>query len=151
MGICRSVCRIVFGTYHGAFVIDRRTIFWNLCNTSMLELLAVPHRGMPYVHMGFMMVLYSSSLFSSDNCRVRVGKNLYDRFPVKDGLKQGDALWPLLFNFASEYAVRRVRVKQGGLTLNGTHQLLGYADDVNILGGTVHTVKGNVEALVGIC
>ena len=110
MGICRSVCRIVFGIYHEAFVIDRRTLFWNLCNMSMLELLAVPHRGMLYVHMGFMMVLYSSSLFSSDNCRVRVGKNLYDRFPVKDGLKQGDALWPLLFNFALEYTIRRVQV-----------------------------------------
>ena len=34
------------------------------------------------------------------------------------------------------------------MTLNGTHQLLGYADDVNILGGSVHTVKENAEALV---
>ena len=32
--------------------------------------------------------------------------------------------------------------------LNGTHQLLAYADDVNILGGSVHTVKKNAEALV---
>ena len=32
--------------------------------------------------------------------------------------------------------------------MNGTHQLLAYADDVNILGGSVHTVKGNAEALV---
>ena len=41
-----------------------------------------------------------------------------------------------------------VRVNQGGLKLNGTHQLLVYADGVNILGGSVHTVKGNGEALV---
>ena len=34
------------------------------------------------------------------------------------------------------------------MKLNGTHQLLAYADDVNILGGRVHTVKGNTEALV---
>ena len=34
------------------------------------------------------------------------------------------------------------------MTLNGTHQLLAYADDVNILGGSVHTVKENTEALV---
>jgi len=34
------------------------------------------------------------------------------------------------------------------LKLNGTHQLLAYADDVNILGGSVHTVKENAEALV---
>jgi len=41
-----------------------------------------------------------------------------------------------------------VYVNQDGLKLNGTHQLLAYADDVNILGGCVHTVKENAEALV---
>jgi len=39
-------------------------------------------------------------------------------------------------------------VNQDGLKLNGTHQLLAYADDVNMLGGSVHTVKENAEALV---
>ena len=52
------------------------------------------------------------------------------------------------FNFALDYAIRRVQVKQDGLKLNGTHQLLAYADDVNILGGSVLTVKENTEALV---
>jgi len=63
-------------------------------------------------------------------------------------LKQGDALSPLFFNFASEYAIRRVQVNQDGLKLNATHQLLAYADDVNILGGSVDTVKKNAEILV---
>jgi len=54
----------------------------------------------------------------------------------------------LLFNFALEYAIKRVQVNQDGLTLNGMHLLLAYADDVNILGGSVHTVKENAEALV---
>ena len=40
------------------------------------------------------------------------------------------------------------QVIQGGLKLNGTHQLLVYANEVNILGGTVHTVKENIEALI---
>ena len=80
--------------------------------------------------------------------RVRVGKNLSDMFPNRNGLKQGDALSPLLFNFALEYAIRRVQVKQDCLKLNGTHQLLAYADDVNILGGSAHTDKENAEALV---
>ena len=56
-------------------------------------------------------------------------------------MKQGDALSPLLFNFALDYAIRRVQINQDGLKLNGTHQLLAYADNVNILGGSVHTVK----------
>ena len=80
--------------------------------------------------------------------RVRVGKNLSEMFPIRNGLKQGDALSPLLFNFALEYAIKRVQVNQDGLTLNGTHQLLAHANDVNILGGSVHTVKKNAEALV---
>ena len=80
--------------------------------------------------------------------RFRVGKNSSDMFPIRNSLKQGDALPPLLFNFALEYAIRRVQVNQDGLKLNGTHQLLAYADDVNILEGSIHTVKKNVEALV---
>jgi len=64
-----------------------------------------------------------------------------ESIPIRNGLKQGDALSPLLFNFALDYAIRRVQVKQDGLRLNGTHQLQAYADNVNILGGSVHTVK----------
>ena len=72
-------------------------------------------------------------------------------FPTRNGLKQGDALSPLLFSVALEYGIMRVQVNQDGLKLNGTRQLLVYADDVNILGGSVHTVKENKEALVGTC
>ena len=51
------------------------------------------------------------------------------------------------FNLALEYAIRRVHVNQDGLKLHGTHQLLVYADDLNILGGGVYTIKENEEAL----
>jgi hypothetical protein len=57
-------------------------------------------------------------------------------------------LTPLLFNFALEYAIRRVRVNLDGLKLNGTHQLLIYVEDVNILEKIVHTINKNTEAVV---
>jgi len=79
---------------------------------------------------------------------VRVSRLPCDLFPIRNGLKQEVALSPLLFNFALECANRRVQVHKNGLKLNGRHQLLVYADDVNILGGSIHTVKENAEALV---
>jgi len=82
--------------------------------------------------------------------RFRVGENVSDRFPIRNGLKRGDTSSPLLFNFALEYAIRTVQVNQDGLKLNGTYQLLAYADDVNIhvLRGSIHNLKENAEALV---
>jgi hypothetical protein len=78
------------------------------------------------------------AVYSVGQAPVRQG--FVDMFSIRNGLKQGDALSPLLFNFALEYAIRRVQVNQDDLKLNGTHQLLAYADGVYILGGSVHTV-----------
>jgi hypothetical protein len=60
-------------------------------------------------------------------------------------LKHGAALWLLLFNFAVEYATRRLQANPEGLKLNGTHQLLLYADDFNPVGGSVHTMRKNAS------
>jgi len=79
---------------------------------------------------------------------VRIGKNLSHKFPIRNGWNQGDIQSPLLFNIALEYAISAVQVNQDGLKLNGTHQLLVYAEDVNMLGGSVHTIKEKAEALV---
>jgi hypothetical protein len=69
-------------------------------------------------------------------------------FPIRNGLKQGDALSPLVFNFALEYAIRRVQVNHDGLKLNGTRHFLVYADDVKMLAVSVHTINEKSEALI---
>jgi hypothetical protein len=61
---------------------------------------------------------------------------------MRNGLKQGDALSPLFFNYALEYAIRKVQKNQVGTKLKGTHQLLVYAGD------NIDTIKKNTQTLI---
>jgi hypothetical protein len=67
-----------------------------------------------------------------------VVKYLSDSFAIQNGIKQ-EALSPLLFNTPLEYAIRKVQENQVGLKFNGTHQLVAYADDVNLLADHIYT------------
>jgi hypothetical protein len=80
--------------------------------------------------------------------KVHIGKHLSGSFLIQNGLKQRDALSPLIFNFALEYAIRKVQENQVGLKLNGTHQLLAYADDVNLLRDNLGNIKRNTESFI---
>ena len=73
--------------------------------------------------------------------RVCVDKHFPYRFPIQNDLNQGNALLSLLSNSALKYAIRRIQAKQMGVKLNGTHQLLVYGDDLNLLGWRMLTIK----------
>jgi hypothetical protein len=77
--------------------------------------------------------------------KVHIGKHLSDVFPVQNDLKQGEVLSPLFFNLTLGYAIRKVQENQMGLKLSGTHQLLVYANNVNLLEGNIDTINKNTE------
>jgi hypothetical protein len=79
--------------------------------------------------------------------KVLIGKTMTDAYPIQSGLKQGDGLSPLLFNFTLKYSIRKIPEKEEGLVLNETHQFLVYADNVNILDENTNTAQKNTEAL----
>jgi len=87
------------------------------------------------VHMKLVSLMH---LCLNETCsRARVCKGLSDMFKIKNGLKQGDALSPLFFNFALEYTVRMFQVNQDGLKLKSVRQFLVYDDVVIIWDGRV--------------
>jgi hypothetical protein len=62
-------------------------------------------------------------------------------FPIKNVLKEGDAVSSLLFNFALEYAIRKIKANHKLLKFNGTHRVVIYVGDVNLEGHTIHTIS----------
>ena len=68
-------------------------------------------------------------------------------FLNRNCLKQGDALWPLRFNFSSVYAIRNDQANHEEFKLSGTCRLLSYGDDITILGEEISHSEENTETL----
>jgi hypothetical protein len=79
-----------------------------------------------------MKVIRLIKILSKTYRKVLVDKNLQYEFPVQNGLKQGDTVSPLLFNFAFEYAIRKIQEICEGLEFSGTHELVVFGEDVII-------------------
>jgi len=71
---------------------------------------------------------------------VKIGLIMTDGFKVGNGLQKGDRLAPTLFNISLEYVMRQLSVEVNSTTLYKSVQLVGYADDVNIIGRTKRAV-----------
>jgi hypothetical protein len=80
--------------------------------------------------------------------KVRVDKDVSDTFPIQSVLRQGDNFSLLIFNFIFEYGIRKVQENQERLELNGTHQLLIYADDIHTLYENIRTINEKNESLI---
>ena len=72
--------------------------------------------------------------FEGFTSSVRITGEISDPFVTLDGLKQGDGLSNLLFNIALEGAIRRAGVQRSGTIITKSHMLLGFADDIDIIG-----------------
>jgi hypothetical protein len=75
--------------------------------------------------------------------KAHIGKHLSDTFSCPEWFKE----MRCFITIALEYAIKNVHETQVGLKLNGTHQLLAYDNDMNLLGYNIETTKKNIETL----
>lgn len=73
--------------------------------------------------------------------KVKIQNAVTDEFEVRQGLRQGDGLAPMLFNLALEWVIRKTSVQRSVSIATHSVQLLGYADDVNIVGRSLLAAK----------
>ena len=79
---------------------------------------------------------------------MRIENCLSSSFPIGNCLLQEDSLSPLLFNFVLEYVIKKVQEINLGLDMNDNHQVIAYADDVNLIGDNIRIIERNAGVLL---
>jgi hypothetical protein len=78
---------------------------------------------------------------------VKIGTIMTDGLKVGTGLKQGDGVAPILFNITLEYVIRQLSVQTTSTIFHKSVQLIGYADDINIMGRTKRAISESYDEL----
>ena len=82
--------------------------------------------------------------YTDTQCKVRIGKISTDPFRIKSGLRQGDIMSPILFNFALEKVYRVTAAASHGLRIGERSiKMLAYADDVDIIAENKYELSGS--------
>jgi hypothetical protein len=87
------------------------------------------------------LIRLTKSTMENSTYHVKTGTIMTDYFKVGTGLKQGDGLEPNLFNKALEYVIRQLSVQATSTIFHKSVQLIGYAEDINIMGKTKRAIS----------
>jgi sorting nexin-29 len=94
-----------------------------------------------------MLVRLVRATMTGTEAQVKVQTELTDTFEIRQGLKQGDGWAPMLFNLALEYVIRKPPADANGTLEYKMNQLVGYADDICLLGRSARSVNEVYEGM----
>lgn len=132
-GIAEKFWEFDLNLYH--LFIDFRTAYDSISREGLYKIMA--EQG---IHSK--MIRLVKMTMSGSKARVKICGGMTDLFEVGSGLKQGDGLAPMLFNLALHWVVKQTKVDLNSTLLYKNAQIVGYADDLDIMGRTLPALEG---------
>jgi hypothetical protein len=93
------------------------------------------------------LIRLTKATLTTVKCCVNIKNDCSDSFETRQGFRQGDVLSTLPFNVVIEAVVRRAKLQTTGTIFNKQTQLLGYADDIDIVGRSLEAIRDTWVAL----